>query len=72
MPNRSRPPSWRVPPPPAVVAWAFVMSFFTMMCGLVLEGFKGVVYDELEKSEPQPAPRGPREGEMPRGGPPAG
>lgn len=35
----------------AVVAWAFVMSFFTLMCGLVLEGFKDVVAKELEKSE---------------------
>lgn len=35
----------------AVLAWAFVMSFFTLMCGLVLEGFKDVVAKELEKSE---------------------
>ena len=27
------------------------MSFFTLMCGLVLEGFKDVVTKELEKSE---------------------
>ena len=25
------------------------MSFFTLLCGLSLEGFKGVVYDQLEK-----------------------
>jgi hypothetical protein len=36
---------------PTVVAWAFVMSFFTLMCGLILEGFKDVVTTELEKSE---------------------
>ena len=35
----------------AVLAWAFVMSFFTLMCGLILEGFKDVVSQELEKSE---------------------
>ncbi|KAI8464151.1 MAG: hypothetical protein J3K34DRAFT_441378 [Monoraphidium minutum] len=34
-----------------VVAWAFVMSFFTLMCGLILEGFKDVVSSELEKTE---------------------
>jgi hypothetical protein len=31
-----------------VVAWAFVMAFFTLMCGLVIEGFKNVVAGELE------------------------
>jgi hypothetical protein len=35
-----------------IVAWAFVMSFFTLMCGLVVEGFKGVVTTQLEKREP--------------------
>lgn len=35
----------------AVLAWAFVMSFFTLMCGLILEGFKDVVVTQLEKSE---------------------
>jgi len=34
-----------------VLAWAFVMSFFTLLCGLVLEGFRDVVTTELEKSE---------------------
>lgn len=34
-----------------VVAWAFVLSFLTLMCGLILEGFKDVVSKELEKSK---------------------
>lgn len=34
-----------------IVAWAFVLSFLTLMCGLILEGFNDTVTTELEKSE---------------------
>ncbi|GBF99933.1 hypothetical protein Rsub_12626 [Raphidocelis subcapitata] len=34
-----------------MLAWAFVLSFFTLLCGLVIEGFKDVVVKELEKTE---------------------
>lgn len=34
-----------------VLAWAFVLSFFNLMCGLILEGFKDVIKAELEKRE---------------------
>lgn len=34
-----------------IAAWCFVMSFFTLLCGLVMEGFKDVVSDQLEKGE---------------------
>eukprot|EP00878_Enallax_costatus_P017896 GHUV01018809.1.p1 GENE.GHUV01018809.1~~GHUV01018809.1.p1 ORF type:complete len:214 (+),score=62.18 GHUV01018809.1:1049-1690(+) len=30
-----------------IVAWAFVMSFFTLMCGLVMEGFTHTVETQL-------------------------
>ncbi len=26
-----------------IVAWAFVMSFFTLLCGLIVEGFKDTI-----------------------------
>lgn len=32
-----------------IVAWAFVMSFFTLLCGLIIEGFKDVVVTQLEQ-----------------------
>ncbi|WIA23005.1 hypothetical protein OEZ86_009922 [Tetradesmus obliquus] len=30
-----------------IVAWAFVMSFFNLLCGLILEGFKSTVETQL-------------------------
>lgn len=30
-----------------VVAWAFVMSFFSLMCGLIMQGFTGTVETQL-------------------------
>jgi hypothetical protein len=29
------------------VAWAFVMSFFNLLCGLILEGFRTTVETQL-------------------------
>jgi hypothetical protein len=34
-----------------IVAWCLVLSFFTLLCGLILDGFKGIVADELTKRE---------------------
>eukprot|EP00877_Chromochloris_zofingiensis_P004026 jgi/Chrzof1/13624/Cz08g04170.t1 len=34
-----------------IVAWAFVMSFFTLLCGLIIEGFKDVVVTQLEQQD---------------------
>ena len=34
-----------------VLAWAFVMSFFALMAGLILQGFTDVIKAELEKRE---------------------
>jgi hypothetical protein len=30
-----------------IVAWAFVMSFFNLLCGLILEGFRTAVETQL-------------------------
>lgn len=30
-----------------MMAWAFIMAFFTLLCGLILEGFKSVVTTNL-------------------------
>jgi hypothetical protein len=30
-----------------IVAWAFVMSFFCLLCGLILQGFADTVEDKL-------------------------
>ena len=34
-----------------MVAWAFVMSFFTLLSGLILEGFQSTVSTQLEDRE---------------------
>lgn len=31
-----------------IVAWCFVLSFFTLLCGLVMEGFQPIVSDQLQ------------------------
>lgn len=38
-----------------IVAWAFVMSFFTLMCGLVMEGFTLTVETQLTAGESETA-----------------
>ena len=34
-----------------IVAWAFVMSFFTLMCGLIMEGLTHTVETQLTAGE---------------------
>lgn len=34
-----------------IMAWCFVMMFFMLLCGLVLDSFSGTVTESLEPSE---------------------